>query len=89
VIKLAIEFSIDPTPNPNALKFTANSSVLEGRISYKSGDQPEDPISKALLEIKGVESIFGFQDFITVNKTIDANWDEIVPKVQAVFEREF
>jgi hypothetical protein len=86
---MAVEFSIDPTPNPNALKFTASETIFEGRISYKSGDEPAENVASSLLSIEGVESIFGFQDFITINKTINSSWDDIIPKVQTVFESEF
>jgi hypothetical protein len=80
---MAVTFSIEATPNPNALKFSASQVILEGRLAQDSS------VAKALLEIDGVESVFGFQDFISVNKTVTSNWDDIVPQVQAVFEQEF
>ncbi|WP_257349192.1 NifU N-terminal domain-containing protein [Pseudalkalibacillus decolorationis] len=86
---MAVEFTVDPTPNPNALKFSASQSIFEGRLSHRSGDNPEDKVAKGLLEIEGVESIFGYQDFITINKTPDAEWDSIVPLVQEVFESNY
>ncbi|WLD94878.1 NifU N-terminal domain-containing protein [Alkalihalobacillus sp. AL-G] len=86
---MAVEFSIDPTPNPNALKFSASQAIFEGRLSYRTGDNPDDVVASALLNIDGVESIFGFQDFITINKTPDSDWDTIVPHVQEVFENNY
>ncbi|WP_349410221.1 NifU N-terminal domain-containing protein [Pseudalkalibacillus sp. SCS-8] len=86
---MAVEFSIDPTPNPNALKFSANQPLFEGRLSYRQGDNPDDAVASALLKIDGVESIFGFQDFITINKTMDGDWDTIVPQVQEVFQNAY
>ncbi|WP_221563770.1 NifU N-terminal domain-containing protein [Alkalihalobacillus sp. TS-13] len=86
---MTVEFTIDPTPNPNALKFSANQPLFDGRLSYRKGDAPEDEVASALLDIEGVESIFGFQDFITVNKTPDGDWDQIVPEVQEVFQKSY
>jgi hypothetical protein len=89
LIHMAVEFTIDQTPNPNALKFSANQPLFEGRLSYRQGDKPDDQVASSLLGIEGVESIFGFQDFITVNKTVDGDWDSIVPKVQEVFQNAY
>ncbi|MCF6136804.1 NifU N-terminal domain-containing protein [Pseudalkalibacillus berkeleyi] len=86
---MAVEFTIDQTPNPNALKFSASQPLFEGRLSYRQGDSPDDAVASALLNIEGVDSIFGFQDFITVNKTVEADWNTIVPKVQEVFENAY
>lgn len=77
---MAVTFSIQATPNPNALKFTASQKLFEGRLAQDSD------LAKALLNIDGVESVFGFQDFVSINKTVSANWDDLVPQVQAVFE---
>ena len=83
---MAIEFSIQPTPNPNAIKFDASEKFIEGRLSARAGDDPVSPLAKALLSIDGVESIFGFENFVTVNKTIDSDWNELIPEIEKALD---
>lgn len=74
------------TPNPNAMKFTSTEgNLFEGRVMCKKGDDPDHSLLKELLNIDGVDNLFGFQDFLTVNKTIEAQWDDLMPKIQDVF----
>lgn len=79
-----------PTPNPNAGKFTLNRRVVEGPTS-KSFYNPEDAaghaLATALFELEGVVSLFMVDDFVTVTKAPAADWNELVPAVQAVIER--
>ncbi|MCR6111423.1 NifU N-terminal domain-containing protein [Bacillus sp. A301a_S52] len=84
---MAIEVRGEPTPNPNAMKFTANQVLFEGSgsASFKKGDEPDHALAKELLVLEGVDNIFGFQDFVTVNKEVDADWDSLLPKIEAVF----
>ncbi|WEG11945.1 NifU N-terminal domain-containing protein [Pullulanibacillus sp. KACC 23026] len=83
---MSITMRTDRTPNPNAMKFTANSSLFTDRLIAKKGDSVDHPLAAALLEIEGVDNIFGYDDFVTVNKTFDASWDELLPKIEAVFQ---
>ncbi|HET7580909.1 MAG TPA: NifU N-terminal domain-containing protein [Bacillales bacterium] len=77
----------ETTPNPNAMKFTSvNGAMFDGRVMCKQGENPDNPLLKELLELDGVDNLFGFQDFLTVNKTFDGNWDDLMPKIQEIFE---
>lgn len=79
-----------PTPNPNAGKFTLNRKVVEGTSSksfYQAEDAADHPLASALFEIEGVASLFMVDDFVTVTKTAAASWDKLVPEVQTVIER--
>lgn len=72
-----------PTPNPNALRFSLDTS-LDGTISAASAAEAAgNPFLEALLAIDGVASVFGTADFVTVTRTAGADWDAIVPAVQA------
>ncbi len=84
---MAISFRIDQTPNPNALKITTTKTIFEGTKSYsfKKDDNPDHPLVAELLKIDGVDNVFGYQDFVTVNKTFDADWEDILPKIEEVF----
>lgn len=88
--KTTIRFS--PTPNPNAGKFTLNRKVLEGTSSksfYNADDAADHPLASALFEVEGVVSLFMVDDFITVTKTSDADWEGLIPRVQTAIEQAF
>jgi len=79
-----------PTPNPNAGKFTLNCKVVEGAASksfYNAEDAADHALASALFELEGVSSIFMVDDFITITKTPDAEWETLIPQAQAVIER--
>ena len=72
-----------PSPNPNALRFGLDVT-LPGTISFDSADAAaDDPFARAVFAAPGVASIFGVNDFVTVNRQPGADWDEIIPVVQA------
>lgn len=77
------------TPNPNAIKFTTDKLIFEGEasISVMPGDTSEHEIMNDLMKLDGVDNVFGYQNFITVNKHFDAEWDDVTPKVKEVFEQ--
>ncbi|MFB1050063.1 NifU N-terminal domain-containing protein [Paraliobacillus sp. JSM ZJ581] len=77
---------VESTPNPNAMKFSTNSMIFEGNnsIAVMPGQTSEHAIMNDLMKLEGVDNVFGFQHFITVNKLIDADWDQIIPEVEAI-----
>lgn len=79
----------ETTPNPNALKFTTDSLIFQGTdsIPVMPGETSEHAILNDLMELDGVDNVFGYQNFITVNKLFDAEWDSVQPNVMKVFEK--
>jgi hypothetical protein len=72
-----------PSPNPNALRF-ALDTTLSDTINFGSAEEAAgDPFGAAVFTVDGVVSIFGVNDFVTVNRRPDAPWDPIVEAVQA------
>lgn len=83
-----IQFSA--TPNPNAGKFTADRKVLEGTGSksfYSALQAAGDPIAEPIFALPGVASVFMVDDFVTVTKAVDADWQALVPAVIETLER--
>ena len=79
-----------PTPNPNAGKFIVDRKVVEGTSSksfYNADDAADHPLAAALFEVEGVASLFMVDDFVTVTKHTEADWNTLIPKVQAVMEQ--
>ncbi len=79
----------EATPNPNAMKFTAGKDIFsgDGSISVMPGQTSEHDILNDLMKLEGVDNVFGYKNFITVNKTFDADWNQLIPKVEEVFEK--
>jgi Scaffold protein Nfu/NifU N terminal len=73
------------TPNPDALKFTLNVR-LPGMINLSPGDEATTPFERAVLAAPGVANLFGVNDFVTVTRVPDADWDPIITTVQHAAE---
>ncbi|MDQ1402660.1 MAG: Scaffold protein Nfu/NifU terminal [Actinomycetota bacterium] len=73
-----------PSPNPNAMKFELDVT-LPATISFNSAEAAAaDPFAAAVFAAPGVASIFGVNDFVTINRSsADADWEPIVAAVQA------
>jgi hypothetical protein len=69
------------TPNPNAMKFTLDIALPE-RILASKGDHVDDAFTRALLDVEGVASVFGVNDFVTVTRVDGADWDSIARAVE-------
>lgn len=69
------------TPNPNAMKFTLDVTLAE-RIDTTRGVGDDAPFTRAVLAVEGVASVFGVNDFVTVTREPDADWDTIVCAVE-------
>jgi NFU1 iron-sulfur cluster scaffold homolog, mitochondrial len=85
-----VQVRFQPTPNPNAGKFTVDRPVVEGRSSrsfYSAAQAASDPVAAALFELDGVLGVFMVEDFITVTKDAGAGWDDLVPRVSDTLER--
>jgi NFU1 iron-sulfur cluster scaffold homolog, mitochondrial len=79
---------IQPTPNPNALKFVLDRPIVELPTSFFNASAAKgNPLAEQLFAIPGVSSLLLLGDFITVNKNADARWDKITPSVKAVLAK--
>ena len=72
---------IQETPNPNAVKFILKEPVSYGTShSFKTAEAAaENVLAKSLFDIGEVVSVFYMDKMITVEKTDDAEWDELLP----------
>ena len=66
------------TPNPNSLKFLPGKKVSNsGPYEITNKEDIQNELVRNILSVNGVEGIFLGQDFISVNKKDNINWDEI------------
>ena len=66
------------TPNPNSLKFLPGKKVSNsGPYEITNKDDIQNELVRNIMSVNGVEGIFLGQDFISVNKKENINWEEI------------
>ena len=66
------------TPNPNSLKFITGKSVSEdGPYEFLFPQETENELLKNILSINGVPGIFLSENFLSVNKSQDEDWENI------------
>src|SRR3569833_2006110 len=72
------------TPNPETMKFVANKLLYPG----KSIDFPDEssakpsPLAKELFAFPFIKSVFIASNFVTLTKTPETNWDDVIPTVR-------
>ena len=77
------DIMVQPTPNPNALKFILDKTVkTKGKTSFKNPNQAKEiDLAAALFDLRGVDQIHFFQNVITLSKFTFAPWDNLEPSV--------
>jgi Fe-S cluster biogenesis protein NfuA len=72
------------TPNPETMKFVANKLLYPG----KSIDFPDEstaapsPLAKELFAFPFIRSVFIASNFVTLSKTPDTDWNEVIPTIR-------
>ena len=74
---------IEPTPNPNAMKFVLREPLTWGvSRSFDSAEQAEaDPLAAALFAIPHVTNVFYVDHWITVTQDGQGDWQELMRKL--------
>ncbi len=80
ITKVPVMIYTESTPNPNTLKFVTNKALLlDDAVEFQSADETTDaPLAKALFDFEGVTNIFISNNFVTITKTEDLLWTEIM-----------
>ena len=67
------------TPNPDTLKFLPGKKVSEvGSIEFLKSDKSiKVPLANKILSLEGTEMVFFGENFITVKKEKDLNWNDL------------
>lgn len=72
------------TPNPETMKFVANKLLYPG----KSIDFPDEasaapsPLAQELFAFPFIRAVFIASNFVTLAKTPDTQWEEVIPTVR-------
>lgn len=89
--KSRVAVFVEPTPNPNSLKFIVGRDIVSDGATYEfasAGEAAGSPLARRLFEIAGVEGVFIGRDFVSVRKAAGAGWDAIEPKAIDAIEDE-
>ena len=66
------------TPNPNWLKFLPGKKVSNnGSFEVTKKEEIDNELVRNLLSVNGVTGIFLGEDFLSINKKEDTNWEDI------------
>ena len=66
------------TPNPNSLKFIPGKLVSNnGSFEVNNKDEVNNDLIRNILSISGVTGIFLGEDFLSVNKKENINWEDV------------
>tara|TARA_Y100000816_G_scaffold96504_1_gene67084 strand:+ start:866 stop:1405 length:540 start_codon:yes stop_codon:yes gene_type:complete len=66
------------TPNPNSLKFIPGKKVsLVGPIEITESSKTNNELIKNILSIDGVKGVFLSDNFISVNKNDNSEWEDL------------
>ena len=66
------------TPNPNSLKFLPGEKVsLSGPLEFTEKAQTSNELIRNILSVNGVTGIFISDDFLSVNKNPEKDWEDI------------
>jgi len=80
--------NIEPTPNPDALKFIVTPAILRsGTRSFKDmAAAVGDPLASGIFALGNVTSVFYMDRFVTVNKVTGAEWSSLIDPICEVIE---
>jgi len=73
----------ESTPNPATLKFLPGQAVLEaGTADFPSPDTAgSSPLAARIFAVTGVVAVFFGNDFVTVTKAENVEWEHIKPAI--------
>ncbi|TCL08578.1 Fe-S cluster biogenesis protein NfuA [Shimia isoporae] len=81
----------ESTPNPATLKFLPGQTVLEaGTADFPTAEGASaSPLATRIFAVNGVSGVFFGNDFVTVTKGDDIEWDHIKPAILGAIMEHF
>lgn len=79
IMETELDIDIQPTPNPNALKFIMNIPVkMEGNSTYKSPSEcGENQLALELFKVRGIDQLHFFENVIAITKFSYEDWNSV------------
>lgn len=86
-INRVVSIYTEQTPNPENIKFVANMMLYSGKnVDYPNVESVNNtsPLADELFTLPFVRNIFIANNFVTVGKTPEAEWYEIIPQIKEI-----
>lgn len=79
----------EQTPNPESLKFVTNKMLYHGVADLNDRVFAEQwsPLATVLYQLPSVKAVYLSNNFVTVTKEGDHQWDDIMPEIKAVIKQ--
>jgi Fe-S cluster biogenesis protein NfuA len=91
--KIAVPVMIytEATPNPNTLKFVLNRPIYPNDFAeFQSKEETaEAPLAAALFELEGVENVYFSNNFVSITKSEELMWAEVMPSIKEFLKNYF
>ncbi len=85
-IKVPVTVYAEMTPNPSSMKFVANKHLLitNDNLVFENLAEAKgySPLAEALLNFPFVEKVFIANNFVTITKTDNVDWDFILMELR-------
>jgi Fe-S cluster biogenesis protein NfuA len=74
----------EATPNPESMKFVVNKMILPNdSIDFRTKERAvSSPLAAALFEKSYVNGVFIMNNFVSITKTHDTVWSEVIPEIK-------
>jgi Fe-S cluster biogenesis protein NfuA len=81
---ITVSIYTEMTPNPETMKFVANKLLYPGKsVDFQDIDAAKpSPLALELFSFPFVKSVFIASNFVTLTKTVDADWEDIKPSIR-------
>jgi Fe-S cluster biogenesis protein NfuA len=88
--EIKLDIDIQPTPNPNAIKFILNIPVKDvGNSTYKSPSEcGENHLALELFKVRGIDQLHFFENVIAVTKFSYEDWDSVEVNVIKILKEQ-
>ena len=79
-----ISIYTEMTPNPETMKFVANKLLYPGRsIDFPDVETAKpSPLAVELFGFPFIKSVFIASNFVTLTKTADTDWNDVIPTIR-------
>jgi Fe-S cluster biogenesis protein NfuA len=83
--------SVQPTPNPNALKFILDAPVKtkDSAVFRSAAECGSNKLAESLLALDHVEEVYFATNFITVTQDGNGDWDILEDQIKDVIRKLF
>ncbi len=80
--------TVQPTPNPNALKFVLNVPLksTDTAVFKTAADAKDVPLAGGILNISHVTEVYFSGKFLTVTQDGTADWDDLEAKIKNIIQ---